>query len=213
MGDGEPAGSFTTTTRLDRQPRRRGHLRGLLLDGAAQGPDAVRTIVGAIRTLYERQQFNFAGPYGDSGWLDDDTAQVRGEPIGCAVLVTINAAGRAQHSPRTTGHAVPCYSYPAGGREARRHPLCQVLPRARVLKRTTGSRLIPACPRVRDGPDLWSPFPRDLSCAEESRPRRRGPPFGPGPPVVLHSGQRVGSPSAGQTRIRARACWRNLGQE
>ena len=72
-------------------------IEGSLLDGAALGPDAVRTIVGAIRTLYDRQAFNFAGAYGDHGWLEDYTAQVRGEPIGCAVLVTSNAAGQTQH--------------------------------------------------------------------------------------------------------------------
>ena len=72
-------------------------IEGSLLDGAALGPEAVRTIVGAIRTLYEDQQFHFAGAYGDSGWLEDYTAHVRGEPIGCAVLITRNAAGQTQH--------------------------------------------------------------------------------------------------------------------
>ena len=72
-------------------------IEGSLLDGAALGPEAVRTIIGAIRTLYEHQQFNFAGAYADDGWLEDYTAQVRGEPIGCAVIVTRNAAGQTQH--------------------------------------------------------------------------------------------------------------------
>jgi hypothetical protein len=72
-------------------------IEGSLLDGAALGPEAVRTIVGTIRTLYEYQQFNFAGAYGDNSWLEDYRAQVRGEPIGCAVLVTRNAAGQTQH--------------------------------------------------------------------------------------------------------------------
>jgi hypothetical protein len=72
-------------------------IEGSLLDGAAEGPEAVRTIVGAIRTLYEHQQFNFAGPYGDDGFLEDYTAQVSGEPIAAAVLVTRNAAGQTQH--------------------------------------------------------------------------------------------------------------------
>ena len=72
-------------------------IEGSLLDGAALGPDAVRTIVGSLRTLYEHQQFNFAGAYADNGWLEDYTAQVRGEPIGCAVIVTRNAAGQTQH--------------------------------------------------------------------------------------------------------------------
>ena len=67
------------------------------MDGAAQGAEAVRTILGAIRTLYEGQEFNFVGPYGDNGILEDYTAQVRGEPIRCVVLITRNAAGQAQH--------------------------------------------------------------------------------------------------------------------
>jgi hypothetical protein len=72
-------------------------IEGSLLDGAALGAEAVRAIVGGIRTLYEHQEFNFAGAYGENGWLEDYTAQVRGEPIGCAVLVTGNAAGQTQH--------------------------------------------------------------------------------------------------------------------
>ena len=72
-------------------------IEGSLLDGAALGPDAVRTIVGSLRTLYEHQQFNFAGAYRDNGWLEDYTAHVRGEPIGCAVVVTQNTAGQTQH--------------------------------------------------------------------------------------------------------------------
>ena len=81
-------------------------LEGSAMDGFVQGADAVRTVIVAIRTLYD-QEFNFAGPYGDSGWLEDYTAGVRGEPIGNVTLVTRNAAGHAQHivgnyRPRST---------------------------------------------------------------------------------------------------------------
>ena len=72
-------------------------IEGSLLDGAARGPEAVRTIVGTIRTLYDHQEFNFAGPYGDNRWLEDYTARVGGEPIGCAVLVSNNVDGQTQH--------------------------------------------------------------------------------------------------------------------
>jgi hypothetical protein len=72
-------------------------VEGSLLDGAAVGPEAVPAIIGAIRTLYERQYFNFARAYGETGWLEDYTAHVRGEPIGCAVLVTKNAPRQTQH--------------------------------------------------------------------------------------------------------------------
>lgn len=72
-------------------------VEGSLLDGAAQGAEAVRSIVVTIRSLYDRQEHKFAGPCGDNGFLEDYIAQVRGEPIGCVVLVTRNAAGQTQH--------------------------------------------------------------------------------------------------------------------
>ena len=82
-------------------------LEGSAMDGFVQGAEAVRTVLVAIRTLYDYQEFNFAGPYGDSGWLEDYTAGVRGEPIGNVTLVTRNAAGQAQnivgnYRPRST---------------------------------------------------------------------------------------------------------------
>ena len=72
-------------------------LEGSAMDGFVQGAEAVRTVKVAIRTDYDYQEFNFAGPYGDNGWLEDYTAGVRGEPIGIVTVVTRNAAGQAQH--------------------------------------------------------------------------------------------------------------------
>ena len=72
-------------------------VEGSLLDGAVQGAEAVRTILVTIRGLYDRQTVNFAGPWGDNGFVEDATAQVRGEPIASVVLVTLNARGQAQH--------------------------------------------------------------------------------------------------------------------
>jgi len=72
-------------------------LEGSLLDGATQGAEAARAIVVAIRSFYGHQQFNFAGPCGDNGWIEDYTARVRGEPIGCVVLVTFDDGGQAAH--------------------------------------------------------------------------------------------------------------------
>ena len=72
-------------------------IEGSAMDGAAQGAQAVRTILAAIRTLYEHQEFNFVGPVGDNGLLEDYAAQVRGEPVSCVVLVIRNAAGQTQH--------------------------------------------------------------------------------------------------------------------
>ena len=72
-------------------------LEGSAMNGVVRGAEAVRSIVTYIRTLYDYQKFNFAGPYGENGFLEDYTAGVRGEPIGNVVLVTRNAAGQAQH--------------------------------------------------------------------------------------------------------------------
>jgi hypothetical protein len=72
-------------------------LEGSMLDGALQGADAIRTVIGCVRRLYDRQDFNFAGPFGDDGFIEDYTAEVRGRPLGCLHLITFNADGQAQH--------------------------------------------------------------------------------------------------------------------
>lgn len=72
-------------------------LEGSMLDGVVHGADGVRAIVTTIRSLYQDQQFKFAGPFGHHGFLEDYVAKVNDEPIGCVVLVTSNAAGQAQH--------------------------------------------------------------------------------------------------------------------
>jgi hypothetical protein len=72
-------------------------LEGSLLDGAVQGADAVRTVIGAARRLYDRQDFNFVGPWGDSSFIEDYTADVRGTPLGAVHLVSFNADGAVQH--------------------------------------------------------------------------------------------------------------------
>jgi hypothetical protein len=82
-------------------------IEGSAMNGVVQGAEAVRAIVTYIRTLYDDQEFHFAGPFGENGFLEDYTARVRGEQLGNVVLVTRNAAGKAQHivanyRPRTT---------------------------------------------------------------------------------------------------------------
>jgi hypothetical protein len=72
-------------------------LEGSAMTGFVQGPEAVRSIVTYIRTLYDSQEFNFAGPYGENSFLEDYTAWVRGDPIGNVVLISRNTAGQAQH--------------------------------------------------------------------------------------------------------------------
>ena len=98
LGRGDPAGRFS-----DYYPAWVDNmadditLDGSLLDGAVQGADAVRAIIASVRQLYDRQDFNFAGPWGDNGFIEDYTAEVRGRPLGALHLITFNADGQAQH--------------------------------------------------------------------------------------------------------------------
>jgi hypothetical protein len=71
-------------------------LEGSLLDGAVQGADAIRAVIGGVRQLYDRQDFNFAGPCGDNGFIEDYNAEVHGRPVGCLHLITFNADGQTQ---------------------------------------------------------------------------------------------------------------------
>jgi hypothetical protein len=98
LGRGDPAGRFA-----EYYPAWVDNLaadvtiEGSMLDGAVKGADAVRTLVGGARQLYDRQDFNFAGPWGDNGFIEDYTAEVHGRPLGAVHLITFNADGQAQH--------------------------------------------------------------------------------------------------------------------
>jgi hypothetical protein len=98
LGTGDPAGRFVDyyPTWMDKLA---GDvtLEGSMLDGAVQGADAIRAVIGGVRQLYDRQDFNFAGPWGDNSFIEDYTAEVHGRPIGCLHLITFNADGQAQH--------------------------------------------------------------------------------------------------------------------
>jgi hypothetical protein len=71
-------------------------LEGSMIDGAVNGADGVRSVVTTIRSLYDRQAHKFAGPLGEYGFVENYVALVRGEPIGCVVLVVYNEARKAQ---------------------------------------------------------------------------------------------------------------------
>lgn len=82
-------------------------LEGSAMDGFVQGAEVVRTVLVSIRALYDYQEFNSVGSYGENGWIEDYTAGIHGKPIGNITLITHNAAGQAQHivanyRPRST---------------------------------------------------------------------------------------------------------------
>jgi len=72
-------------------------LEGAAMEGAAEGAEAVHAIIVAARKLYEKQEFTFTGPYGDSGFIEVYTTPIHGKPTGVVVTVTRNAAGKTQH--------------------------------------------------------------------------------------------------------------------
>ena len=98
LGRGDPAGEFA-----DYYPAWMDKLagdvtlEGSMLDGALQGADVIRAVIGGVRELYDRQDFNFAGPCGHDGFIEDYTAEVGGRPLGCLHLITFNADGHTQH--------------------------------------------------------------------------------------------------------------------
>jgi hypothetical protein len=81
-------------------------LEAAAMDGAAHGADDVRAILVTARQLYDHQEFNYAGPCGENGFLEDYSSSVRGTPTYVVVLVTFNSAGQTQrvlvnHRPRS----------------------------------------------------------------------------------------------------------------
>jgi hypothetical protein len=81
-------------------------LEAAAMDGTASGAEDVRSILVAARQLYDHQEFNYAGPCGESGFVEDYSSSVRGMPTYVVVLVSFNAAGQAQrvvvnHRPRS----------------------------------------------------------------------------------------------------------------
>jgi hypothetical protein len=72
-------------------------VEGSMLDGVVVGAESVRSVVLTIKSLYDRQEFKFVGPYGDNGWIEDYVAEVHAKPLGCVVLIKRNNAGQTQH--------------------------------------------------------------------------------------------------------------------
>jgi hypothetical protein len=81
-------------------------LEAAAMDGTAHGAEDVRSIVVTAREVYDNQQFSFAGPAGDYGFVEDYTTEIRGLRTHVVVWVTFNTAGQTQqvvvnHRPRS----------------------------------------------------------------------------------------------------------------
>ncbi len=72
-------------------------LEAAAMDGTAHGAEDVRAILVVARDQYERQEFNYAGPCGESSYVEDYTSSVLGMSTRVVVLVSFNTAGQTQH--------------------------------------------------------------------------------------------------------------------
>ena len=106
---------------------------GAAMQGILHGAEAVRRLVLDARELYEDQEFQFTGDYGDNGFLEEYTCRIQGQPTSVVVTVKRNAAGQAEHlvvnhRPRSS---VLLFARIMGEKYARTPP-CQVLHHERV---------------------------------------------------------------------------------
>jgi hypothetical protein len=81
-------------------------LEAAAMEGTARGADDVLSILASARQLYDAQEFNYAGPCGEDGFLENYSSSVRGMPTYVVVRVTFNSAGQTQrvvvnHRPRS----------------------------------------------------------------------------------------------------------------
>lgn len=70
---------------------------GAAMQGVLHGIESVHKLVIDARKVYENQQFQFTGEYGETGFLEEYTCEIQGEPTRVVVTVKRNAAGKAQH--------------------------------------------------------------------------------------------------------------------
>jgi hypothetical protein len=55
-------------------------MEGAAMNGTVRGAAAVHEMVVYAKTLYDYQDFHFAGPAGNNGFLEDYDTEVRGKP-------------------------------------------------------------------------------------------------------------------------------------
>jgi hypothetical protein len=70
---------------------------GAAMQGIIQGAECVHRVVTDARKLYEDQQFEFTGNFGNDGFLEEYCCRLQGEPTRVVVTVRRSAAGKAQH--------------------------------------------------------------------------------------------------------------------
>ena len=70
---------------------------GAAMQGVLHGAECVHQLVTDARKVYENQQFQFTGNYGEDGFLEEYTCNIQGQPTRVVVTVKRNASGKTQH--------------------------------------------------------------------------------------------------------------------
>jgi hypothetical protein len=71
-------------------------LEASVMNGIARGPEAARAILSFARTLYDYQEFNVIGRYGDRDFVEDYVATFHGQPVGSVVVIRFNETRQVQ---------------------------------------------------------------------------------------------------------------------
>jgi hypothetical protein len=71
-------------------------LEASVMNGIARGPEAVRAILSFARSLYDYQEFNVIGRYGDRDFVEDYVATFLGQPVGSVVVIRFSEARQVQ---------------------------------------------------------------------------------------------------------------------
>ncbi|MFC1436315.1 hypothetical protein ACEZDB_37340 [Streptacidiphilus sp. N1-3] len=67
-----------------------------VMDGVIRGAQAVRTVLGHARTLYDYQEFVYVGEHGPNGFAEDYLSRMAAGPIGSVVVVRLDEEGRTR---------------------------------------------------------------------------------------------------------------------
>jgi hypothetical protein len=72
-------------------------LEASAMEGAAEGPEAVRAIILAVKDFYPYQDLSFYGDYDDDGFIEEYATELDGRPLGVMGVISRNASGETQH--------------------------------------------------------------------------------------------------------------------
>ena len=86
-----------------------------MLDGAVQGAEAVRLVVLTIRSLYDRREHKFAGPYSSNGFPRTTSLRSTASLLAVSSSSPITPRGQTQHVVASYRPRSSLLSFPLAG--------------------------------------------------------------------------------------------------